>query len=168
MFDKIFKNKTIIAVACIVIGFILMIFQNRFTESAIRFLGYILIGAGIAYLVSWLMGKRTDEAKLGYAILAGGAGLTIILLGKAIVNALPVIVGSLLILNGVANLIQLKNGNANPKYSKFDMIAMIVVGGIFVINPWAGNRLIYVAAGACLILNGLADLDLISRFWQKK
>ena len=168
MFEKVLKNKTIWAVACIVMGFILMIWGKQVVHSGIRFLGYVLIGAGIAYLISWLAGKRTDEVKLGYAILAGGAGLTLVLLGGLTIRTISIIVGILLALNGLSTFIQIRNGNMFPRYSKAVSIAMIVLGAVLVINPWMGERVLFVATGGFLILNGLADLDLISKFWQKK
>ena len=41
----------------------------------------------------------------------------------------------------------------------------IVLGGLAVLHPGAIANVLTVFAGAALVLNGLADLDLIRRFW---
>ena len=162
MIQKIMKNKGILAFAGIVIGVILIFGGGKFAESLIKVVGYVLMGAAAAYLVSYFMAKDRDDGMLGYCVVAAAAGILIVLLSGTILNIFPRVLGVVLVVNGVTNLTQ---ANGTPKYSKAVSILIIIAGILVFFNPGTMINVITFVAGAALILNGLAELDIIRRFW---
>ena len=165
MIQKLIKNKTIYAVASIIIGIIMIILQKRVLDDVIRVIGWILIGTGVAYLVSYFIGGNKENVRIGYAIAACAGGLLLILLAKSIVHLFPILAGVLLIINGVMNLNGVNGEKDIPAYSKGTAIAIIVLGVLVIIFGQTLLNLVVLLMGICLVLNGLAELDIIRRFW---
>ena len=165
MLQKLIKNKTIYAIASIVIGVVMIIKGGRMADDIVRIIGWLLIGTGAAYAVSYFTASERDEVQLGYAILAAVGGILVVVLARTIVGLIPILAGILLILNGVINMTKI-NGEADATtYSKGTAIAVIVLGVLVIIF---GKTLINIAVlimGICLVLNGLAELNMVHRFW---
>ena len=165
MLDKIVRNKTIYAAASIVIGIVMIFKGGRVAGDLIRIVGWLMIGMGAAYAASYFFGEDRDEVQLGYAILAAAGGLALVLLANTIVSLFPIIAGILLIINGVINMTKINGETDATASSKGTAIAVIVLGVLVIIF---GKALINAAAvimGICLVLNGLAELNVIHRFW---
>ncbi len=165
MLDKIIRNKTIYAVASIVIGIVMIIKGGRMATDLVRIVGWLLIGTGLAYAASYFFGEDRDEVQLGYAILAGIGGLLVVLLAGTIVSLFPVLAGILLIVNGVINLGNLKGDAGAPGNAKITAIAVIVLGILVIIFGKTVINAAVVIMGILLVLNGLAELNVIHRFW---
>lgn len=165
MIQKLIKNKTIYAVASIVIGIFMIIKQGRVADDVLRVTGWLLIGAGVIYLVSYFTGKENNTVQLGYAAAACIGGLLLVLLARSIINLFPVLVGVLLIINGATNLSGVRNESDIPVYSKGTAIAIIVLGALVIVFGHTLINLAVLLIGICLVLNGLAELDIIRRFW---
>ena len=165
MLQKLIRNKTIYAVASIVIGIVMIIKGGKMADDIVRIIGWLLIGTGAAYAVSYFTSSERDDVQLGYAILAAVCGILVVALAKTIVGLIPVLAGILLIVNGVMNMSKI-NGEADATtYSKGTAIAVIVLGVLVIIF---GKTLINIAVlvmGICLVLNGLAELTVVHRFW---
>ena len=165
MLQKLIRNKTIYAVASIVIGIVMIIKGGKMADDIVRIIGWLLIGTGAAYAVSYFTSSERDDVQLGYAILAAAGGILVVALAKTIVGLIPVLAGILLIVNGVMNMSKI-NGEADATtYSKGTAIAVIVLGVLVIIF---GKTLINIAVlvmGICLVLNGLAELNVVHRFW---
>ena len=58
--DVDLKNKTIMSIAGIVIGVILMIWRGTVVEQMIRVVGYVLLAAAAVYLVMYYQGKKQN------------------------------------------------------------------------------------------------------------
>ena len=158
--EKYLKNKTIIAIASVIIGIFMIIKGGSMAEGVVRVIGYILIGAGVVYLISYFTSSDRDQVLLGYAVTSAVAGLVIVLLAKTIVYAFPVIAGAVLILNGLVNLTQTEDA---PAYSKGTSVLLIVLGILVIIFKFAVVNAVMVLLGIGLILNGLSSLDIIRR-----
>ena len=165
MLDKIIRNKTIYAVASIVIGIVMLIKGGRMATDLIRIVGWLLIGTGVAYAASYFFGEDRDEVQLGYAILAGIGGLLLVLLAGTIVNLFPILAGIVLIVNGVINLGNARGDDEGSKNTKITAIAVIVLGVLVIIFGKTLINAAVVIMGILLILNGLAELNVIHRFW---
>ena len=125
----------------------------------------MLVGTAAAYLVSYFMAKDKDSINLGYSVLAAAAGILLIVLAGPILNLFPRILGIVLVINGVTNLSQANVPGATPKYSKAVSIIILIVGVLVFFRPGVMINAVTFVAGAALILNGLAELDIIRRFW---
>ena len=163
--QNIMKNKSILAFASIIIGVVMMFAGGSIAESLIKVVGYVLVGTAAAYLVSYFMAKDKDSINLGYSVLAAAAGILLIVLAGPILNLFPRILGIVLVINGVTNLSQANVPGAAPKYSKAVSIIILIVGVLVFFRPGVMINAVTFVAGAALILNGLAELDIIRRFW---
>ena len=152
------KNKTIMSVAGIVIGLILMIWRGQFVEQMIRVAGYVLLVAAAAYLILYFRDNRQEQAQLIYALASAGAGLLLILLCRALLHAFPVIVGVLMILSAAEMLLTSFNDKEKPLYSKALAVLVIVLGILVVIHPGRIANTLVFCVGAVLVVNGISGL----------
>ena len=162
MIEKYLKNKTIMSAAGIVIGLILMIWRGQFVEQMIRVVGYVLLAAAAVYLVMYFRNNRQNDAQLGYAVIAAGAGLLVILLSHLLLRAFPVIAGVLMIVSAGATLLKTYNDSDVSLYSKLLSVLVIVIGILIVLHPGRIANTIVFCVGAAFVVNGVSGL-LMSR-----
>ncbi|MBR0512651.1 MAG: DUF308 domain-containing protein [Clostridia bacterium] len=168
MLNKLIKNKMIYALASVVIGIILIIRRGQMADDVVRIIGWLMIGMAAVYAVSYFVSSDKEQVQLGFAILAGIGGLLLVLLSHQIVNLFPILAGVLLIINGIANLsgVSGNTGDAEvPAYSKVVAIAVIALGVLMIIFSRTLINATVLVMGICLVLNGLAEMDIIRRFW---
>ena len=158
MLERYLKNKTVMSVAGIVIGVILMIWRGSFVASMIRVMGYVLLAAAAVYLVMYFKDSKGDQTQLGYAVVCGGAGLLMIFLCRTIVRAFPVIAGVLMILSGVGTLAQVIKEKDVPLLSKILPVVVIVLGILILTQPGRIANAIVFCVGAVFVVNGISGL----------
>ncbi len=165
MIRNLIRNKTVFAVLNIVLGIYMCFAGRHVLDTIIRVAGYGLLGAAIVYAVMYFLDRDgRDQVKLGYAIVAGIAGLLIRVLAPAVVNLFPMLAGIGLILVGGINLTQAyKNGM--PLVSMAGPALTAVLGIMILLRPGALVNAVVMIAGIALILNGLSELDMIRRVW---
>ncbi len=165
MIQKLTRNKTILAIASIVIGIFMMIRRGSMVADLLKIVGYLLLAAGAAYLIFYFIGKNREGVRLGYAAVAAIAGLVLILRPYSVLNIFPILAGAVLVINGISNLIQASQGEGAPSYSRIVAIVIIIIGALLIFRPFRIWDALVFIMGAALVLNGLADLDIIRRFW---
>ena len=165
MIQKLTRNKTILAIASIVIGVFMMIRRGSMVADLLKIVGYLLLAAGAAYLIFYFIGKNREGVRLGYAAVAAIAGLVLILRPYSVLNIFPILAGAVLVVNGISNLIQASQGEGAPSYSRIVAIVIIIIGALLIFRPFRIWDALVFIMGAALVLNGLADLDIIRRFW---
>ena len=166
MLEKLIRNKTIYAIASIVIGIFMIIKRGNMAYDVIRIIGWLLVGMGAAYAVSYFIGEDKDQVKIGYAILAVIGGLLVVWMAPTIVHIFPVLAGVLLIINGITNYTGVNREDPDaPAYSKGTAIAVIVLGILVIVFSRMIINAVVLIMGICLVLNGLAELNIIRRFW---
>ena len=165
MIQKLIKNKTIYAVASIVIGIFMIIKRGQMAVDVLRVIGWLLIGTAAIYLVSYFTGKDKENVQLGYAAAAGIGGLLLVICAGSLLHLFPIFVGALLIICGITNLTGVSADSEIPQYSKGTAIVIIVLGALIIVFGKALLSLAVLLIGICLVLNGLAELDIIRRFW---
>ena len=165
MIQKLTRNKTILAIASIVIGVFMMIRRGSMVADLLKIVGYLLLAAGAAYLIFYFIGKNREGVRLGYAAVAAIAGLVLILRPYSVLNIFPILAGAVLVINGISNLIQASQGEGAPSYSRIVAIVIIIIGALLIFRPFRIWDALVFIMGAALVLNGLADLDIVRRFW---
>ncbi len=169
MLEKYLKNKTIMSIAGIIIGLILMIWRGSFVESMIRVIGYVLLAAAAIYLVMYFRENRQNEVLLGYAVAAAGAGLLLILLCRTILRIFPVLAGILMILSGAVTLLQTAGNKNVPLYSKLLSVLVIALGILIVTRPGRIANAIVFFVGVVFVINGISGLiasrDIYKGIW---
>ena len=165
MIQRIIRNKTIMAVLSIVAGIYLVIARRSALDLIVRMLGYGLIAAAVGYVLSYFFGKHRDMTQLGYAALAGVGGVLTMALARSIINIFPVLMGLLLLINGIGNLSQ-SWSNQHASIGEKILPALVALAGVLIIiHPGTIVNSVVIVAGITLIVNGLSDLSLIRRFW---
>lgn len=158
MMEKYLKNKTIMSVAGIVIGLILMIWRGQFVEQMIRVSGYVLLVAAAVYLVMYFRDNRQNEAQMGYAVMAAGAGLLMILLSRTLLRIFPVIAGVVMIVSSAATLMRTYRDSNVPLYAKLLSALVILIGILIVLHPGRIADTIVFCVGAAFVVNGISGL----------
>ena len=165
MLEKLIRNKTIYAIASIIIGIVLIIKRGQMADDVVRIIGWLLLGTGAVYVASYFVIGDRDQVQIGYGILAAVGGLLMVILSRQIVNLIPIVFGALLIINGITNLNGVNQETGVPAYSKGTAIAVIVLGVLVIVFGRPLINATVLVMGICLVLNGLAELDVIRRFW---
>ena len=165
MLEKLIRNKTIYAIASIIIGIVLIIKRGQMADDVVRIIGWLLLGTGAVYVASYFVTGDRDQVQLGYGILAAVGGLLMVILSRQIVNLIPIAFGALLVINGITNLNGVNQEDGVPAYSKGTAIAVILLGVLVIIFGRPLINATVLIMGICLVLNGLAELDVIRRFW---
>ena len=158
MLEKLIRNKTIYAIASIIIGIVLIIKRGQMADDVVRIIGAV-------YVASYFVTGDRDQVQIGYGILAAVGGLLMVILSRQIVNLIPIVFGALLIINGITNLNGVNQETGVPAYSKGTAIAVIVLGVLVIVFGRPLINATVLVMGICLVLNGLAELDVIRRFW---
>ena len=70
MLEKLIRNKTIYAVASIVIGIFMIIKRGSMADDVVRIVGWLLLGMGAAYIAAYFIGSDREQVQIGYAVLA--------------------------------------------------------------------------------------------------
>ena len=158
MIEKYLRNKTIMSIAGIVIGLILMIWRGQFIEQMIRVVGYVLIAAAAVYLVMYFSSNKQNEVQLGYGIAAAAAGLVLILLSGTLLRAFPRIIGIVMIVTAAVTLFKIYNNNEVSLYSKLLYLLVIVIGIVITIRPAGLINTMAFIVGAAFAVNGVSGL----------
>ena len=166
MIQNVTRNKALLAISSIVIGVLLIIFQKHALDTIIRVLGWVLLVTGGLYVLAFLFGPAKDPIELGFAGMAGIAGLLMVLFAPSIVSFFPIMMGVILILSGLGTLMQASQGDAYPVYSKFFALLTVALGVLILIRPGQTADIILIIIGAGCVLSGLNDLLLTWRFWK--
>ncbi len=165
MLQRLIRNKTILAIASIVLGIWLIVSRSAALTLVIRILGYGLLGTAAAYLISYFMGGRQEEVQLGYGVLAAVAGLLVIWLAPAVVRLFPILAGLALILNGGVDLWHLLEEDKSFRPELVMPTVTVLLGLLVVFHPGAIAGFVVMLAGIAFVVNGLADLNVIRKFW---
>ncbi len=155
--EKSLSNKVFVSIAAMIIGLILIIWQRSAGETIIRIIGYVMIATGVVYLIMFFT-KRRENENLIYAIGAAGAGLLLVLLAHLIVDAFPIIMGIVMILNAItAFSLSMKSGDT-PWYMYIFFAALIVLGVLILLHPSFVANLMYLFIGISCLLSGVTGL----------
>ena len=101
----------------------------------------------------------------GYALMAGAGGILVTVLARSIINIFPILMGLLLMINGIGNLSQ-SFSNSGASITEKILPALVALAGLLIlIHPSTIVNSVVIVAGVTLIVNGLSDLSLIRRFW---
>ena len=124
-----------------------------------KILRYILIAAGVIYLISYFMNKENrDETMLNYAVLAVIGGLLAVVLNRTIADIFPMVTGVIIALNGALNLAGSIRNDTVPLYIKVLYVLMIVAGILIFFHPGAILNAVVFLIGAAFAVSGLVEL----------
>ena len=146
---KMKSNKTIQAIAYLVIGVLFCIFQAGMLNWLMTAVGVVLVVMGITDALS----KNYVSGAIKIAV-----GLLIALGGWLFVGIILLILGIIVIVNGAKQLIEaLKAKNKNTKDLVISIIT-IVFGAMLVVSKWAVIDWLFIIIGVLIALEGVLML----------
>lgn len=162
-FNRIFKTSLVSWIVFIILG----IFLFCKAEFTLRMISYIVGGAlllAIVPLTKHLLAKEKNYSNFEFMIevFMVVAGIIIVINPELIASIIPILIGILMIVNGVSKL-QLANAlrarDIKTWTSTMILAVLIIAGGIlFVINPFGGAVAITKMIGIFIIVYSVIDM----------
>lgn len=162
-FDKILKTSLVSWLVFIILG----IFLILKAELTLRIISYVVGGTlllAIIPLAKQLFGKETNYMNLGFIsqVFMVVAGLIIILNTEFMASIIPILIGILMLVNGISKLqfaYLLKTSNVKNWVFTLVLSIFILVGGIlFLTNPFRGAVAITKLIGVFMVIYSVVDM----------
>ena len=125
-FRSFMRNKIVLAIASIVFGLILIVWQRSAVDSLVRILGIIMLAVGAVFIVMYAAQKEKKGALLAAGIILAILGAFFLIKPDFVVKLFPFIMGLILVVSGVVDLV---NGVNLPKgaYGKTGVVVVSVI-----------------------------------------
>lgn len=162
-FDRVFKMSIISWIIFIVLG----IFLFAKAELTLKIISYVVGGTlllSIIPITKTILSKDKNYASYAFIseVFMVVAGIIIILNTELIASIIPILIGILMLINGISKLqfaLCLKNENVKMWSSTLFLALLITVGGIlFLINPFGGAVAITKIIGLFIIAYSVLDM----------
>lgn len=168
-------NYTASALACVVLGLVLLIWPGTTTQIVCMMLGIVLLVYGVIQIILYLISKERSIASQGmmvFGIIVSVIGIWILVKPEMIIMAVPVIVGILIVIHGLHNVVRAialkKEGYEGWWIACLMGVLTTVLGGVLIYNPFTVVDTIVRLIGIFLIYDGLSDIWIISRVFKVK
>lgn len=146
------------------LGFFLF-FQAEMTLLVISYtIGLTLLISGMIPIMRELISKNNEYLSISFitSIFSTIAGLIILLNHKLIVSIIPLLIGIILMINGIYKL-QISLFLKKQNYKKWSLhfifaITILLCGILFVINPFSGAKAITETFGIFIIIYTICDI----------
>lgn len=169
---KKLKNTLLVsAVAAVIIGLIFILAPSVSSQMICYFIGGVLCAVGAYNLISYFIVRRKEQFTHGLvgstALLA--AGIFVFVRASFIIELLAVIIGIVMLIDGVAKLeyaIDLKRLGKEKSWALLIPAVLVFALGLFIVFfPGSGDWFM-IFIGVVLIFDGLSDL--FSMLWISK
>lgn len=168
-------NYTASALACVILGLVLLIWPGTTTQIVCMLLGSVLLIYGGVHVVIYLLNKERTMISQGMmllGIIVAVIGLWILVRPEMIIMAVPVIVGILIAIHGIHNISQavsLKRDGYDGWWIACLMgVLTAALGAVLIYNPFKVVNTVVRLIGIFLIYDGLSDMWIISKVFQVK
>lgn len=168
-------NYTASALACVILGLVLLIWPGTTTQIVCMLLGIVLFVYGVIQILLYLMNRERSIISQGMmllGIIVAVIGIWILLKPEMIIMAVPVIIGILIAMHGLHNVIQAislkRDGYENWWVACLMGVLTVLLGGVLIYNPFTVIDTIVRLIGIFLIYDGLSDMWIISRVFKVK
>lgn len=163
--QNLVRDRAIVAVAGIIMGAVLIIFQASALDFMVWILGIIALVAAAAYALSYAFGTIKNPGRIAAAVICACAGLLFVTAPQAVVDFLPLFIGLILLVNGITNCLQ-----SFAAAGLFGSIALgpalisalvAMLGLLIMMRPGAVADFIVVFMGISLIVSSVFDIYLM-------
>ena len=161
------KNKLISAIACIIIGILLIVFRRSALDLLVKIVGLIMIIGGlIVFLGGRVKARSTAGTGISETTLACAAiivGLIFIIGARGIVNIFPIIMGIILLITGLSNLtgtltLSDEARGSSWTFSLILSIVVLILGLLVLFHPGAIANAIVFFVGVSVLIGGINQL----------
>ena len=161
------KGKLIPAILSIVLGIVLIIARRAALDMLVKIVGILIAVSGVAFIVAYFV-RGDSNARLqltvGPAAVAVIFGIVLFFCASAVVDFFPILMGIILILNGLSHLTMASVDDGDRVLTAIMGVIVIIFGVLIVLRPGFVADAIMVFIGAFFIVNGLFDLFIVKRF----
>ncbi len=160
------KNGILVSgIFLIIVGLILLFFPEGTTRLIAYITAVLLLVLGIAQIIGYLRsepGMGRHQSSLAAGIMLVIAGLIVYFRAEAVISIIPVIMGIIIAISGVAKLQQAVD-LARMKVSRWSTVLVIallniVLGVIIIFDPFSTAMTLLRFVGIGLIYSGLSDV----------
>ena len=160
------KGKLIPAILSIVLGIVLIIARRAALDVLVKIVGILIAVAGLAFIIAYFVrGDSNGKLQLtvGPAAVAVIFGIVLFFCASAVVDFFPILMGIILILNGLSHLTMASVDDGDRVLTAIMGVIVIIFGVLIVLRPGFVADAVMVFIGAFFIVNGLFDLFIVKR-----
>lgn len=166
--NTMLKNKLIPAILSIALGIVMIIARRAALDLLVKIIGGMIAAGGVAFFVAWFFRPAGEEGRntsmiLGPAVIMIAVGLLMIFFAKTVVDIFPVLMGIVLILNGIGHLTAAGMNGDDRLLLGLLGIVTIALGILLVARPGFMANAVVIWIGAFFVVNGIFDLFMIKR-----
>ncbi|MDL2327994.1 DUF308 domain-containing protein [Ruminococcaceae bacterium OttesenSCG-928-A11] len=172
LFEKLARYALLRGVLYIALGVLMLIAP----EPVMQVIVYVLAGYAITMgIINIVAGLRDQTAgALGFDFVSGAMlivlGVVMIIFTRGILSVLPIFLGVMLVIAGIARLAEAVGGGPQMGASRILLIVLAVLiaaGGIVIIvNPFTSAVILFQVFGALVVMQGVGEV--ISYFTFKR
>ena len=163
------------AILYVVIGALLVLFPESIAKTFCYAIAIIVMSVGVVKIIGFFIrGKYVEQSKAGLipGIFFVVLGILIIILARAIISAIPFVLGILITVSGFTKLsgaMEVKKRNSDFDAKKMYILAIIniVIGLVLALNPFRAAKIALVILGLGLIFTGISDIASSIYFYRK-
>lgn len=167
MFEFFWTRSASLWVAALYIAMGVLLFAFPAASSTV-FVWALAAGAaayGVSHLIRYLQDRKADKGNPGdlfLTVLPAAFSAFALIWPQTILSVLPLVLGSLLLIDGVGKL-PLAITGLREQFPGMVPLALsavlpIVLGALLVFNPFAAVRIAVMVFGAALVADGASDL----------
>ena len=161
------KGKLIPAILSIVLGIVLIVARRAALDVLVKIVGILIAVAGVAFIIAYFV-RGDSNARLqltvGPAAVAVIFGIVLFFCASAVVDFFPILMGVILILNGLSHLTMASVDDGDRVLTAIMGVVVIIFGVLIVMRPGFVADAVMVFIGAFFIVNGLFDLFIVKRY----
>lgn len=167
VFQKVIRNKVITAIVSFLFGLVLIIWRAGAVAEIIRILGYLMLAGAAFSLVGYFFGRQTkgNPSTLASAVLGIIFGIVFVNTPGWLITLFPVVMGVVLILNGILNASALMSAPVKAGAFAVGMVLSIltlILGIVAVMHPMQMANMLILFMGVTYVVNGISDLIAIA------
>ena len=166
-FRSIRSNILITVIACLAVGAALLIYPDMFLQIICYVMGALFVAYGVLGILRCVRDQIMRIGVLLMSVLSAAAGIFIITQPRAISSILPIIIGLILLLDGILNV---RHGLGLRRFEdgawKIVLVLGIITvlfGAVILFHPSSTATLTFRLIGAALLYNGISDLIILLR-----
>lgn len=174
IFQKIKSGVMISGVVLVIAGIVLLFFPEAMTKTIAYVTVVVLILMGIGQIIGYLCsepGRGSFRGGMAAGICLLIAGILIYFRAEAVISIIPIILGVIIVISGIARLQQAVD-LARMKAQRWSTVLAtailnIILGGVIVFNPFSTVMTLLRFVGVGMIYSGISDIIATIYLWNQ-
>jgi len=164
-FRNFMRNKIVLAVASIVFGIILIVWQRSALDSLVRILGIIMVAVAAVFIIMFAVQKEKKNSLIIVGIILAIVGAFFLIKPDFIVKLFPFIMGLILVISGISDLVgalNLPKGASGKTGIVITSLVLAALGVVCMFQPGIIANILILFIGILLLVNGVFDLVVLA------